>query len=236
MLMTCLRSYVFNSKEEISLLVEDAETGPSVKWAKKEAIRLQCFVIVGYPQVVQESENSLYYNSLCCVNSRGEVVKTYQKSFLYEADERWAEEGPGFVSVVIPGLGKVGFGICMDINPYQFKADFRAYEFANYHVEQRTDIILCSMAWLQSESSAEISDTDRVLETIRYWAARMNPLKNSNSSSKHTYFVACNRVGTERGVTFAGGSCVLDFSDTAIRLKGHMLSRECGIMIVEVSR
>jgi protein N-terminal amidase len=41
------------------------------------------------------------------VNPEGKVVLTYQKSFLYETDENWAAEGPGFVSTHIEGLGKV---------------------------------------------------------------------------------------------------------------------------------
>lgn len=68
------------------------------------AKRLECFVVVGYPEI--EGENR-YYNSLCCVNPQGDVVATYRKTFLYTTDENWAMEGPGFQSQLIPGLGKV---------------------------------------------------------------------------------------------------------------------------------
>jgi hypothetical protein len=34
-------------------------------------------------------------------------VTTYQKTFLYEVDEAWAQEGPGFKSMYIEGLGQV---------------------------------------------------------------------------------------------------------------------------------
>jgi len=38
-------------------------------------------------------------------------------------DETWADEGSGFASIELPNLPgiRVGLGICMDINPYQFK-------------------------------------------------------------------------------------------------------------------
>lgn len=67
------------------------------------AIRLKCFVIVGYPQ----KKDQLCYNSLCCVNPEGKLITTYQKTFLYETDENWAIEGPGFVSFQVDRLGKV---------------------------------------------------------------------------------------------------------------------------------
>lgn len=60
-------------------------------------------MIVGYPQ----REDNKCYNSLCCVDSQGKLVKTYQKCFLFETDEQWATEGPGFVTMEMDGLGKV---------------------------------------------------------------------------------------------------------------------------------
>lgn len=87
-----------------------------------KAIRLECFVIVGYPQKTGKVEANLdigrktqkveaidqhNYNSICCVDPKGRLIHTYQKAFLYETDENWAAEGPGFVSTHIHGLGKV---------------------------------------------------------------------------------------------------------------------------------
>lgn len=41
------------------------------------------------------------------MDPKGRLIYTYQKAFLYETDENWAAEGPGFVSTHIDGLGKV---------------------------------------------------------------------------------------------------------------------------------
>lgn len=41
----------------------------------------------------------------------------------------------------------------MDVNPYQFKAPFAAFEFSSYHVEQKTNLLLCSMAWNKGEEA-----------------------------------------------------------------------------------
>lgn len=149
-----------------------------------QAKRLNAHVVVGFPEKKKKIEDDLvYYNSIAFVDPQGCLVTTYAKSFLYYTDENWAEEGPGFKSIDVDGLGKVkkksqdrkgqflhmalnlvsltfffflyqvGFGICMDVNPYQFKAPFAAFEFSSYHVEQKTNLLLCSMAWNKGEEA-----------------------------------------------------------------------------------
>ncbi|KAI9319390.1 carbon-nitrogen hydrolase [Dichotomocladium elegans] len=211
--------YVFHNPQEIEPFVEDEDTGPTVQWAKDQARRLQCFVVVGYPECTPDDK---YYNSLCCVDPQGTRIATYRKTFLYTVDENWACEGPGFISMAIDGLGKVGFGICMDLNPYQFKSEFEAYEFARFHVGHQTQLIICCMAWLKN---------DDVTSTIRYWLQRLFPLIENGSEFR---FVACNRTGTERGDTFAGGSCVVDIRDQEIETIRYMGESEQGVMVVEV--
>lgn len=41
----------------------------------------------------------------------------------------------------------------MDVNPYQFKAPFADFEFSNYHLSQKTNLVLCSMAWNKGEEA-----------------------------------------------------------------------------------
>ncbi|KAI8100169.1 carbon-nitrogen hydrolase [Halteromyces radiatus] len=225
--------YVFKTCQEIEPYLEDASNGPSVLWAKRQAIRLSCYVVVAYPERYVDGDNIKLYNSQCFVNRQGELIKTYRKSFLYETDEHWASEGPGFETIDIPELGKVGLAICMDINPYQFKTDFYDFEFGHYHSEAKTDIILCSMAWLKNDTKGN----DTVMDTINYWALRLLPLMRQSVESDHqhhTLFVACNRIGSERGSTFAGGSSILDLSHSdKAQLLGHMGWNEEGVLLVE---
>ncbi|CAG8774748.1 2311_t:CDS:2, partial [Racocetra persica] len=215
--------YVFKNKEHIMPYLEDAETGTTVHWAKEQALRLQAFVMVGYPQIVKGDPDK-YYNSICFVGRNGSLIETYQKTHLYETDESWAEEGPGFKSIDVPDLGKVllaqintdlfqlliqmiqnqvGFGICMDLNPYRFQAGFTAFEFARFHHRQQSNIILCSMAWLLSEGS----------NTVNYWCQRLLPLfddtyANDEESTtdiqsldaarnRNVLFVVSDRTGSE---------------------------------------
>jgi protein N-terminal amidase len=107
----------------------------------------------------------------------------------------------------------------MDINPYQFKADFREYEFANYHVQQQTDIILCSMAWLSCDEPQSLNSDDNDEpnhSTIDYWCSRLLPYftdseaycnifqtsPQNSGSKRNVLFVVCNRTGTENGLLF----------------------------------
>ncbi|KAF9092169.1 Carbon-nitrogen hydrolase [Mortierella sp. GBA35] len=149
--------YVFTSKSHIRPYLEDAETGPSIQWAKAQAIRLNAHVQVGYPEkrVVNKAEpfKEEYYNSVAFVSPQGILLKTYAKHFLYYTDENWAEEGPSFESIPVAGLGQVGFGICMDVNPYQFKTAFTDFEFSSFHLGQKSNLLLCSMAWNKGEET-----------------------------------------------------------------------------------
>lgn len=86
-------------------------------WARTTALKYSCVVIVGYPEKVaaKDGEPTLpeNYNSAIIVNSDGETIANYRKTFLYCSDEAWASEGrDGFFSSQIYGLGNVAIGIC----------------------------------------------------------------------------------------------------------------------------
>ena len=72
------------------------------------------------------------------VDPEGNFFKSYKKHFLYETDYTWASPGDGFEAfdMNLPKkdnrIVRVANGICMDINPKEFKADFEAFEFANF--------------------------------------------------------------------------------------------------------
>ena len=120
--------------------MEKAGEGVTFEWCKKQALRLNCWVFCGYPEVLIDDKNEKhYYNSQVVVSPKGEFVKSYKKHFLYDTDKSWAEAGPSFdtMDLYLPRkpeqMIKIGHGICMDINPWEFKADFEKFEFASYH-------------------------------------------------------------------------------------------------------
>lgn len=67
-------------------------------------------------------------------------MKSYKKHFLYETDKTWAQPGPAFESMDLKlpredRVIKVGNGICMDINQWEFKTEYELKEFATFHKE-----------------------------------------------------------------------------------------------------
>ncbi|KAK4047718.1 hypothetical protein OIV83_005226 [Microbotryomycetes sp. JL201] len=139
--------YCFDSRQEIEPWLEDPDSGETFKWASKTAMRLLCYVFVGFPE---RARNGKAFNSMLIVGPDGQLVSVYRKHFLYTTDESWAEEGPGFATVELnlPARPqatsrqvKVCPAICMDLNPHQFTAPFCAFELARHAVEQQVDLI-----------------------------------------------------------------------------------------------
>lgn len=104
---------------DIARYLEPCGSGISSLWARSQALKHDCTVIVGYPEKVDLADqwpaNPEYYNSAVVINSDGDDIGNYQKSHLYYTDESWALEGHGFFSEPLGDLGKTAIGICMDI-------------------------------------------------------------------------------------------------------------------------
>jgi protein N-terminal amidase len=101
-------------------------------------------------------------------------------------------------------------------NPKDFIAPFDLFEFATHAKSSHAQLVLCCMNWLVSEPPEEddealpnehrepADDWEEVEQTLSYFALRMAPMIGSDA-----IFVGCNRVGTERGTTFTGSSCIM---------------------------
>lgn len=261
--------YNHPSLEAIAPYLEPTAAGPSTRWAARTAKRLKCTVAVGYPEAAEGEGNyntnfdatitstTKAYNSLVFVNSQGEVVAHYRKSFLYYTDETWAIEGSGFHAGVLP-LGqrghrvKVAAGICMDINPYKFEAPWTAYEFANHARESRAKLVVVSMAWLTRLSHEEVFEEGLGgipdMDTIGYWVERFRPLIGPNGLGEEVIVVCANRVGEEGiaerigEVRYAGSSCVMGLmkgdgqTDGTVRIWDILGRAQEGIMVVDTEK
>ncbi|KAG6965909.1 hypothetical protein JG688_00007000 [Phytophthora aleatoria] len=204
--------YVFKSKADVAQVAEVAGQGKTFHWCQRQARRLRCMVTCGYV----EKESELLYNSMLVVSPDGELVCNPRKTFLYETDKSWATAGDGFRTWHCPWLDKtISFGICMDINPDDFKAPFSAYEFGTHVVENKSDLVLFACAWNDFE--------DHDIEsypTLSYWAQRLSPvidaLGKGEFAKPNCHFLCSNRIGTENGTFFVGASCVLSLKEPAV--------------------
>ncbi|RMX64270.1 hypothetical protein DD238_005371 [Peronospora effusa] len=204
--------YVFTSKAQVAQVAEIAGEGQTFHWCQRHARRLHCMVTCGYV----EKEGDLLYNSMLVVSPDGELACNPRKTFLYETDKLWATPGKGFCTWHCPWLDKtISFGICMDINPDDFKAPFLAYEFGSHVAEKQSDLVLFACAW----NDFEAHDFEPY-STLSYWVQRLSPvidaLAKAEYSKRNCHFLCANRIGTENGTFFVGASCVISLKEPAV--------------------
>ncbi|KAI1310182.1 carbon-nitrogen hydrolase [Xylaria venustula] len=233
--------YNFKSLQEISPFLEPQGSGISALWARTVALRLNCVVTVGYAE--KEDEDSKwptspeYYNSVIVVNTDGETITNYRKSFLFYTDETWALEGGGFYGGSIPQFGNTAMGICMDINPYKFEAPWHAFEFAFHCLEVEANLVIVTMAWMTREDASVFSSTPNEpdMDTLTYWMARLEPLIRSDKQDE-IIVIFCNRAGIERDTVYAGTSTVIGIKDGEVNVYGLLGRGEEKLLVVDTEK
>ncbi|OBA22736.1 carbon-nitrogen hydrolase [Metschnikowia bicuspidata var. bicuspidata NRRL YB-4993] len=244
--------YNFKLAKEIEPYLEKSGEGASFKIARLLSQKFKCTTVIGYP----EKFGSFTYNSALVVDEKGYVVSNYRKSHLYETDEAWGcSENPvrGFppFTLLLPdktgakgekvGLVTANIGICMDMNPYQFKADFNEFEFSMNCWKNDASLIIVPTAWLSSDSPSiqeglsEIEKANKAAlyqdqiaanslgnagvptqSLVDYWIVRLfpflaHPYNGLPRKTKRTTVVICNRVGIEDQVLYGGSSSIMQF-------------------------
>src|SRR5436305_5475926 len=122
----------------------------------------------------------VYYNSMALLGPEG-LVGTYRKIHSYISEPRWARDGDLGMPVWDTPLGRLAGLICMD-------ADY--FESARIPALHGADVLLFPTNWLDEKSPSGA------------WIAR--------AFENGVYFIAANRYGSERGIQFSGGSCILN--------------------------
>ncbi|KAK1833260.1 carbon-nitrogen hydrolase, partial [Podospora conica] len=234
--------YNFNSLRSIAPFLEPSGSGISSLWARTTALRHDCVVVVGYPEKVDVTPkwpaSPEYYNSALVVNSDGETIANYRKSFLYHTDETWALEGrDGFFHDEIPGIGSVSMGICMDINPYKFEAPWDDFEFGWHVVDAAANVVILTMAWHTHHDTSLFSRRPQEpdLETLVYWVQRLEPLLSAKKEEE-VIVIFCNRTGSEDDLMYAGTSAVLGIKRGEVFVYGLLGRGVKELLVVDTSR
>eukprot|EP00854_Cymbomonas_tetramitiformis_P011459 gene11459-13543_t len=168
----------------------------------------------------------------------GDILAIHDKHHLFVTDKTWADEGKSFTAIDLPHLGiRVGLGICMDINPYEFEAPFTDFEFANFQKQEEVDVILFSSAWcnVNPEDSIVEPPPPDLTSTLNYWGTRLSPLIHHP-----VHFVCADRVGKESmeclgkegETTFCGCSCIIDLG--AARVLGVLDTVVEAVLVQEI--
>lgn len=204
-----LAGYIFSSKEDIEPYLEEYNKGPTFDLCSELSKRLNCYVFMGYA----ERLNDTLYNSCMITDRTGSSLFSYHKSFLFEKDKIWCVEGNGFGYLEITSHQgkklKLGIGICMDINPYEFTSPWEKMEFSTHCFEKDVDIIVFLTNW--TDEKPDVNTKEEMLDLINYWAARFKPFMNKNIKKKK-YFLAADRIGKEFDTNYHGNSCILQIT------------------------
>ncbi|GMM31089.1 amidase [Martiniozyma asiatica (nom. inval.)] len=149
--------YNFSNEEEIRPFLEEPGKGLSTEIIK-DCIGANGVGVIGYPEL--EKEGNIIYNSAMAIKG-GKILHNHRKVHLYETDKTWgAKEGSSWQAFNIPIKNKNlkgMIGICMDLNPWEFKAPFEKYEFANAMVNQNVELGIICTAWMNSSWSDQWS-------------------------------------------------------------------------------
>ena len=166
--------------------------------------------------------NSFFYkrlhNAAMVVGPDGALVTVARKTALTDTDALWAERGSGANSmpvVDVPGVGRIGVGICKDMSVVPVGAVAGEHHMDNSFRAAEVDVIAVLAAWDSSDAREVIHEK---------WKARV-----SRHLGTPTVLVVADQTGAELGVPYAGASTVMDLAARATGL--HLVAYEDGDML-----
>jgi predicted amidohydrolase len=173
--------YIFRSEEEARAAAITPDDPLFDGWAA-EADRGDAVVIGGF---CERGADGQLYNSSALVSGEG-LQAVYRKLHLWDKESLWFARGDEPAPVVETPHGRIGLGICYDI---EFP------ELARGLALQHADLIAFPTNWPYEASRPDERAVVHLLAAITAYQSRV--------------FVAlCDRCGTERGVEFQGGSVI----------------------------
>lgn len=174
--------YVFATRDEAYGLAEPVPEGPTAKKLETVAKEKNVYIVSG----ICERDGINLYNTAVFVGPEGYIGK-YRKTHLWDVDKVWAEPGDlGFPIFKTP-FGRVGIIICYD---GWFPETTRIYNL------QGADIVCDPTNWVVVPG---IITAEKPISAYVHMAmAHVNGI----------FLVCADRIGTERGTTFLGNSCI----------------------------
>lgn len=138
--------YAFTQADQVPA---EATDGPTVTALATLARSRGAWVVGGFPERAAEK----IFNAAAVLDPSGALRFVYRKTLLFEADV-WASPGDSGYCALDTALGRLGVGICMDLNDDAFLAHAAA---------QKLDLLAFPTNWVQEEG--RVSD---------YWRWRLH--------------------------------------------------------------
>ncbi|KAM3139017.1 hypothetical protein pb186bvf_008828 [Paramecium bursaria] len=202
---TALVGYYYKQAKDIEPYLEEYGKGKTYEFCRQIAQRLNTYVICGYP----EKDGDKKYNSGILVDRNGQPILNIRKKHLYETDKSWASEGNEFQYYDFTNTKnqkiRFGFGICMDINAYEFIQETDNFALALFCKQNNCEGLIFISAWTDNEL-----DSDQVTPIHDYWYWRLYPLVNrkKGDQNKSFVFICSDKCGKDEKCTYFGGSCI----------------------------
>jgi len=174
--------YVFESQPEARGLAERPD-GPTVTAWARLAAEYDVIIVAG----LCEDGGGHVYNSAVLVDARG-LRCVYRKAHLWDAEPRWFAAGAAAPPVVATKHGLIGVMVCYDL---EFP------EWVRLPALDGAQLLCAPVNW----PAYPRPDGERPSEVVRVQA---------DAGVNRMFIAACDRVGTERGVQWVGGSVILD--------------------------
>lgn len=174
--------YIHITRSEAFQNSEPIPEGPTVSALEDIAKERNGYIVSG----ILEKEGDLLYNSAVLVGPKGYIGK-YRKNHLWDPDKIFCEPGNlGFPIFQLP-FGRLAICICYDA---WFPEVARIYQL------QGADLICDPTNWVVVPDV--VTAENPVSPYVHMAQAHMNNL----------FMICADRIGTERGVTFLGNSCI----------------------------
>jgi len=181
--------YVFVDQAEALTLSEDL-TGPTVtEWAELAAA-LDLVIVGG---VAERAVDGRLFNTAVVIDSSG-LRASYRKAHLWDREKDVFVPGDSRPALVDTAIGRIAVMVCYDL---EFP------EWMRFAALGGADIVCVPTNW----PLAPRPEGERPGEVVRAQAA---------ASTNRVYLIAADRCGTERDVSWTGGSAIIDPDGFAI--------------------
>jgi predicted amidohydrolase len=174
--------YVFSSVEEVRAAAVPADGELLAGWAR-EAARGEAVVIGGFCELAADGR---IFNSAAVVDSSG-VLAVYRKLHLWNDEASWFTPGEQAAPVVETRYGRIGVGICYDI---EFPELTRGLALGG------ADLIVLPTNWPRASRTDRSEPAPHLLARATAYLSRV-------------FVAVCDRGGEERGLGFAGASVIV---------------------------
>ena len=157
-----------------------AETipGPTSDAFAELARRHEVYIVLGLAE--SDPASGKLYNSQIILGPVGLVIGTYRKIHTFGPDLNWADVGNLGYQAVATEYGRIGLGICCDINYWELIGFLSAAQVA---------IFAFSTNWVGDDPP------------FSYWTDML--------AGSSLYLLAANNWGAEGDIRFSGGSTIL---------------------------